>query len=327
MACAVMREILGATQKVAEWEFDKDPTIPRSFPEVPFELLRQCGSPSFGMPFPYVFTFDENPLDAQSYMDIFLAKNKTVAHRVSGEEAKINYLFGFYLQELASLVWAPFETVWNCISAGECVLYFDNSWSPDDFRQVLGEDASDVLTSASDFGSMFLSNYDEYRLTASTHAAPFKSLVTQMTAYKDWVFMDPAVYKKYLPVETESAITVIAPMSQNQDDIFSRIPRYNVRTNAGQGVYFPEFWLHTVTTAPGINLMANWRQSPTLIDNFITSPHKWKNRMKIVMLLFMKEYIVPDWLSKALIGNGQEYIVESKRQKRMRALSMLKLNN
>ena len=328
VACTTMRESLLATQKVAEWEFDKDPSVARSFPEMPFDLIKECGAESFKMPFPYVFTFDETAdsvQDQQKYVDLFLAKNKTVAHRPADVEE--HRAFGFFLNRFIGLVRDSFDYVWGCINSGECILYFDNSWTPADYGDILGEDVSKALFSSSDFGSMFLSNYNSYRMTAGAHAAPIKSLATQFLNYKDWIFYDPKVVKKYLRVETSTAITIISPMTQNHDEIMNSIPRYFVRTGPGQGVYFPEFWVHIVYTAPGVNLMANWRQSPTLLDNLITSPHRLRNRLRIFFLLFMKTHVVPDFVSRFLQNNGQDDLVERSNQMTAKYRKIYNINN
>ena len=105
----------------------------------------------------------------------------------------------------------------------------------------MSDEAVDTLVERSAFGSMFMSNYDKYYTTSGFHAVPFKSLVTQMTKAKDWVFIDPAVAKKYLPVDTNVMVAIINPMAQDHDEVMKYTPRYFVRTDAGEGLFFPEW--------------------------------------------------------------------------------------
>ena len=295
-ACTVIRETLLATKKVAEWEHERDVTKPQSFPIVPFYMIADCGSESFNMPFPYKFTFEENPMGADELIEKFLAKNKTVSYRPATDFSKVTVTpFNVRVSKLLKMKQASFEEAWACISKGKCTLYFDNTWTKEDYTSIMTDEAVEALVEGSSFGSMFMSNYKKYYITAGFHAAPFKSLATQMTEAKDWIFLDPAVAKKLLPVDYNVKVAVMNPMAQDHKETMKYTPRYFVRTNAGEGIYFPEWWYHSVYTEPGVNIMTNWRMPATLINGFQTSPMIMKQKIVYFIQFGFKEYILPDW--------------------------------
>ena len=142
-----------------------------------------------------------------------------------------------------------------------------------------------------------MSNYDKYYITAVFHSSPHQFIVTQMTKAKDWVFIDPAVAKKYLPVDTTEKVAVINPMAT---------PRYFFRTEAGEGLYFPEWWYHTVYTEPGINITSNWRMHVYILNTFNASPMSMKQRLIFFVKFSTLRYIFPEWFVKMIIGRGHD---------------------
>ena len=306
-ACTVMRETLLATQKVANWNYERDVTKPMSFPKVPFHMIADCGSASFQMPFPYTFKFEENPMKADELIEKFLAKNKTVTYRPSADfNTNINTPFNIRISMLPQMKQGSFEEAWTCISKGKCTLYFDNTWSKKDYTQIMSDEAVNTMVDGTDFGSMFMSNYKKYHLTAPFHAAPLKSLVTQMTEAKDWMFIDPAVAKKYLSIDADRKVVVMDSMAQDHDEVMKYIPKYFVRTGPGDGLYFPEWWFHTVWTEPGVNIMTNWRMPATPFNAFETSPFPMKQRLIYFVQFSVKEYVLPEWFTKWVLKNAQD---------------------
>ena len=306
-ACTVMRETLLATKKVDSWAHERDVTKPMSFPRMPFHLIEECGLESFNMPFPYTFRFEENPVEPDVLVERFMANNKTVAYRPSADyTASTNTPFSFTIQKLIQQSWGSFEEAWQCISKGKCILYFDNSWNKDDYTKVMSDEAVKTLLGASDFGATFMSNYDAYALTSAFHAAPIKALSTQMIGAKEWIFIDPAVAKKYLPVDNNFMVTTINSMTQDHDEILKHVPRYFVRNEPGEAVYWPEWWLHMITTDPGLNIMTSWKMHVKYLTYFTTSPHPIYKSILFAVQLTLKEYVFPDWYVKKAYGNSQD---------------------
>lgn len=313
-ACNVIRETLLATMKVSRHQYKSiDPTEPLSFPEIPFNLIEQCGTESFDMPFPFTFTFEEDTSKwtEEFLVDKFLSKNKTVVYR---EVVNSNDDLGPFsgLVRLGGLMnWSPFSSIWPRISSGECILYFDNTWRKEDYESIMSNEATEALAGASEYGTMFMSNFSRYRMTAPAHAAPTKSLATQILSSKDWIFIDPVVSKKLLPIGKTEMATLVDSVHVDHDKYMMTIPRYHVTTKAGQGLYFPEFWLHVVYTPGGLNVMTNWRMRPTVIDAFFNSPHTLKNTFDIVLKLAAKETLFPKWFAEKAITESQDKYVHT----------------
>ena len=306
-ACSVMRETLLATHKIAKVQYKGDPTEPLEFPKIPFSLIEECGPESFNMPFPYTFKWTEDNIDAKDLVPMFLSKNKTVSYRPAADFGLIkNTPFNYLLTKLEKMKKGSFDEAWQCISKGKCSLYFDNTWVKDDYESIMPDNVVKTLIHGSDFGSMFMSNYKEYQLTAPAHAAPFKSLSTQITQAKKWVFFDPFISKDYLPVDQKALVTVVQSMAQDHEETLKKIPRYEVVTGPGDGLYFPEWWIHVVYTEPGVNTMTSWRMPAQVLSGFKTSPHTFGNKMHLTLYMFFKEYVFPDWLLRWRINTGQD---------------------
>jgi len=306
-ACTVIRETLLATKKVAEWEHERDVTKPLSFPMVPFHMIADCGPESFNMPFPYTFKFEENPMGADELIEKFLAKNKIVNYRPAADFSEVTVTpFNSRVIKLPQMMQGNFEEAWACISKGKCTLYFDNTWSKEDYTQIMSDEAVDALVESSSYGSIFMSNYDKYYTTAGFHGSPHQSLVTQMTKAKDWVFIDPAVARKYLPVDTPDLAAGVNPMAQDHDEVMKYTPRYFVRTEAGEGLFFPEWWYHTVYTEPGVNIMTNWRMHVNILNAFNASPMPMKQRLIFLAKFNTLRYILPEWFVKMIIARSHD---------------------
>lgn len=285
-ACKTMKLFLLASKLTSEWQLEKDPSIVGQFPKIPFDMIQECGWRSFkDMPFPYTFQFldpNSEELREEKLLDIFLKKNKTVQYREVPEDGYATE-FGITTFSKHSPKEGTFAEAWECISQSKCIMYFDNSWKREDYESVMSKDVVDTLTKGVNFGSMFLSHYAKRMVTAAAHAAPFKSLATQMTKTKTWDFINPKVARKYNQVFEEAGVTLLGMMSQNQTKVLEMIPHYQVTTHPGEGLYFPEFWIHIVTSDGGMNLMTNWRQDPTFYDMFMNSPHSTGTTVGLMM--------------------------------------------
>lgn len=302
VACKVIRDALTATKKVTEYQYDKiDPKTPLKFPEIPFDLIQECGPESFNMPFPFLFTFEENPKEKYSeeiLVEKFITANKTVDYRASYPFKNPQTYFGSQVRINAEPKSAPFSQVWPCLSKGECLLYGDNSWKKKDYEKIMSKDVAKTLIETSAFGTTFVINLPKHQQTAPIHAAALKSLVTQMTNYKEWIFIDPKVAKKALPVARSGGVTSVELFTQTDEDVLKTIPHFTARTDAGQGLYFPEFWMHVVFTGPGLNIITNWRMQPNFIDTFKASPYpKMKETLFFTTAMFLKAYVLPDWVT------------------------------
>jgi len=277
LVCETMKKFLLASKKTSEWQLEKDPSTVGEFPKIPFDMIEECGWRSFKeMPFPYTFQFLDSTseqLKEDYLLKTFMEKNKTVQYREVPDNAFAT-IFDITTLSRNSVKEGSFSEAWECISQSKCIMYFDNSWARADYETVLSKEVVDVITTGVNFGSMFLSNYAERLRTATAHAAPIKSLATQMTKTKTWDFINPKVAKEYSAVYEKSGVTLLGMMSQNQTKVLEKIPHYQVTTHPGEGLYFPEFWIHIVTSDGGMNLMTNWRQDPTYVDLFMNSPHK-----------------------------------------------------
>jgi len=315
LACKVMRETLEATYKVNDWMADRGISTNATFPMMPFSLIQQCGDASFRMPFPFKFVFDENPPSEEEIIEQFLKKNKTVYTRpVPPSEIMENITpfadtyQGTFTPEKMSL-----QEAWPDILDGKRRLYFDNSWKEEDYLSVMSEDAYNTMMKSSmfSFGTMFMSSAEKYYVSAPAHSAPIKSLATQALNKKDWIFFDPKVQKKYLTPELAHVVTGLVPITQDHDEILKHVPHYSVSTNAGEGIYFPEYWMHVVYTEPGLNIMSNWRQHSHFMEAF-TSPHPMSIKMKVAIASSLFEYLVPEKLGDWLKAYSQDLLQKEK---------------
>jgi len=267
------------------------------------------------MPFPFKFVFDENPLSEQEIVEHFLKKNKTVYTRMVAPEEKLGDLTalgdtyqGTFTSEKMSL-----NEAWPEIREGKRRLYFDNTWKQEDYQSVMSDVAYNTLMESSifSFGTMFMSSAKKYYLTAPAHSAPIKSVATQSLNKKDWVFIDPKVQKKYLKSELSSTVTGVVQITQDHDEILKHVPHYSVSTNAGEGIYFPEYWTHIVYTEPGLNIMTNWRQYTQFMEAF-NSPHPMKIQMKLAILSSLFKYVVPEKIGDWVKAYSQDLLQKEK---------------
>jgi len=186
-------------------------------------------------------------------------------------------------------------------------MYFDNTWKEEDYLSIMSEDAYNTLMGYSTFftGSSFMSSYNKYHITAPAHSAPVKSVATQMLNRKDWVLIDPKVQNKYLTLELVALLTSTVPITQDHDEILKHVPHYTVSTNAGEGLYFPEYWIHVVYTEKGLNIMSNWRVRSYFMD-VLTSPHPIGAKMKIAISSFLANHVIPESVVERLRGYTRE---------------------
>ena len=99
-------------------------------------------------------------MEVDELIEKFLAKNKTVTYRPSADfNTNINTPFNVRISMLQQTKQGSFEEAWTCISKGKCVLYFDNTWSKEDYTQIMSDEAVNTMVDGTDFGSMFMSNY------------------------------------------------------------------------------------------------------------------------------------------------------------------------
>ena len=92
LACTVMREVLLSSNKANEIMLEKDPSTPGTFPKIPLQMVLDCGSKSWRMPYPYTFKVMDEPINKEELVRMFLARKEDVSYRdnVDGETA----LFG-----------------------------------------------------------------------------------------------------------------------------------------------------------------------------------------------------------------------------------------
>ena len=146
---------------------ERDVTKPLSFPNVPFDMIADCGPESFNMPFPYTFKFEDNPMGADELIEKFLAKNKTLNYRPAADFSEVTVTpFNARVIKLPQMMRASFEEAWAYISKGKCTLYFDNTWTKEDYTSIMTDEAVEALVESSSYGSMFMSNYKKYYITA-----------------------------------------------------------------------------------------------------------------------------------------------------------------
>jgi len=327
-ACSVIRETLLATQKVANWQQRNDPATPLELPKIPFNLIEDCGRESFNMPFPYTFKWSEESISEEDLVRKFLAKNKTVAYRPAADlRANPNTPFTMMIAKLEKMHQGSFEEAWPCISKGKCTLYFDNTWVKEDYESIMPDNVVKTLIEGSSFGSMFMSSYKNDHITAAAHSAPQKSLATQITKSKKWIFIDPMIAKEYHAVDENEFVSVLHSMSQDHDKVLKSTPRYEVITGPGDGVYFPEFWFHIVFTEGGLNTMTNWRMSAQLLEGFRRSPHTFRKKLWFMCPLFLKEYVFPDWIAKLVLAQGHDFFQENVHKMFRFRKSLLDANN
>mmetsp|Transcript_8891 Transcript_8891/g.13176 ORF Transcript_8891/g.13176 Transcript_8891/m.13176 type:complete len:192 (-) Transcript_8891:82-657(-) len=177
----------------------------------------------------------------------------------------------------------------------------------------MSEVAYNTLMKSSIFaaGTMFMSSAEKYYLTAPAHAAPIKSVATQALNKKDWIFFYPKVQKKYLTSEMAHVVTGVVPITQDHNDVLKHVPHYSVSTNAGEGIYFPEYWTHVVYTEPGLNIMTNWRQHSHFMESW-NSPHPMSIKMKMAIASSLFNYLVPDGLGNWLKAYSQDLLQKEK---------------
>lgn len=309
VACGVIRDTLEASFKVNNWMAQRAINLNATFPIIPLSLIDKCGDASFKMPHPFKFVFDENPISGEEVVGAFLARNKTVYTRPVPPLEVLERLTEFsdvyqgkFLSEKMS-----FQDAWPQIHDGTRRMYFDNTWESVDYKSIMSESAYDSLMAKSAFfaGSMFMSCNKKFLLTAPAHSAPVKSVATQVTNRKDWVFLDPKVVKKYLTSELNHVITKTVLISQNDAEVLKHVPHYTVSTNAGEGVYFPEYWFHIVYTEPGVNIMTNWRQQQEVMAAW-NSPSPFMDKVKMSVAAFLFQNVIPTQLADKIKAVSQD---------------------
>eukprot|EP00816_Leptocylindrus_hargravesii_P000915 CAMPEP_0196828186 /NCGR_PEP_ID=MMETSP1362-20130617/94548_1 /TAXON_ID=163516 /ORGANISM="Leptocylindrus danicus, Strain CCMP1856" /LENGTH=364 /DNA_ID=CAMNT_0042208855 /DNA_START=496 /DNA_END=1590 /DNA_ORIENTATION=+ len=316
LACKVMRETLEATYKVNDWMADRGISTSAAIPTMPFSLIQECGDASFKMPFPFKFVFDENPPSQEVIVKQFLENNKTAVYTRPMPPSEMmenmtpfaNTYQGRFLPEKLSM-----QEAWPDIRDGKRRMYFDNTWTEEDYLSIMSEDAYNTLMGYSTFftGTSFMSSYDKYHLSAPAHATVVKSVATQVLNRKDWIFIDPKIHKKYLsPEQVSFTTTGNIPITQDHDEILKHVPHYTVSTNAGEGLYFPEYWIHIVYTEKGLNIMTNWRVRSHFMDAF-NSQHPLSIQIKMCIATSLFNYVIPEKLANYVKAYGQDLLQKS----------------
>lgn len=297
LACTTMRDILLSSKKANDIMLEKDPSVPGVFPKIPLEMVKDCGARSWRMPYPYTFKFMDDPLSEDELIKIFLERNKEVRYRdnVPGETA----LFGKSVSNRALPVKGPFSKAWECISKGTCSMYFDNTWTKEDYKKIMPRDIYDIL-STNKYGSMFLSNSNKFYRTVSAHAEYSNSVSLQMVNNKTWEIIPPYVAKKYLPVKKQAGIALIEFNAVNQTKYLDHVPHYRFTVTPGEGFFFPGYYFHIVYNYPGVNIMTSWRQLGHQLEMLHLSPLNPLDTLHHILQSLLTEKILPEAVFKRI---------------------------
>lgn len=296
-ACTVMRGVLLASQKANDLMLEKDPSTPGTFPKIPLQMVLDCGARSWRMPYPYTFKFMDDPMSEEELVKVFLERNKEVRYRdnVDGETA----LFGKSVSNRAQPVKGPFSKAWECISQSKCSMYFDNTWTKEDYRKIMPQRIYDIL-STNKYGSMFLSNSNKFYRTVSAHAEYSNSVSLQMVNNKTWEIIPPYVAKKYLPIKKNAGVAIIDYTAVNQTKYLNHVPHYRFTVTPGEGFFFPGYYFHIVYNHPGVNIMTSWRQLGDQLEMIQLSPLNVMDTFHHLFISLLTEKLLPEAVYKRM---------------------------
>lgn len=296
-ACTVMRKTLLTAQKIDTWFMAKYPEREYDLPNIPFQVVKDCGWRSWRMPYGYKFTAVEEPMSEKEVVDKFMALNKEV--EIREVRHGITSLMGLATLTEGVPKRGPFKEAWKCISTGECTLYFDNSWRNQDYLHLMDKEAVDTFTPGVKLGTMFMSTHKEKTRTASLHASNSKSVALQFTSTKTWEFVTPQVMKKYLYPVTKKAINVVDISTRNETEILQNVPHFTVHGHPGVGIYFPEHWYHIVYSWAGLNTMTNFRQVNTPLDSIKNTPFSLPKALRLAVVGITVQ-MLPNWIMRPI---------------------------
>jgi len=266
-------------------------------------MIQDCGAGSWRMPYPYVFKFTDSPLNEEELVKVFLERDKEVRYRdnVEGVTAR----FGKSVGNRAQPIPGSFAKAWECISKGTCSMYFDNTWSKEDYQKIIPKGIFEIL-STNKYGSMFMSNSPKFFRTVSAHAENSNSVSLQMLNNKTWEIIPPYFAKKYLGVTKAANIALIDFNAANQTKLLEHVPHYRFTARPGDGFYFPGYYFHIVYNDPGVNVMTSWRQLGHVMDIIKRSPLKPLETLHHLFITVMTERVLPESIYKKLMVKMSE---------------------
>lgn len=269
--CEIMRDLLERTYTVDAWMLPATGKV-GEVPVLPFALVAACGPAALNMDYAYKTRFaapgDVGPTDKLPEGDILdpwavlEARNRSVRVRPVEpyDPTSTDYFGGLQKLSEGSERDASVAAASECAKNQTCALYFDNTWTTDDVGTMLGEKHPlvDLLSSAL-FGSAFLANFKFDMITATMHSAPLCAIALQFSSRKRWTVVQPHIARKFLKPRKRLQVNVIGPFTQDQTEVLSHLPHYDVTTGPGEALYLPEFWYHIVHSGQGDNFLVNFR--------------------------------------------------------------------
>lgn len=302
--CAVLRRTLLAQQAM-----DEHREGPIDFPYISLSLVAACGAEAMRMPQPYKMRIDNGKSEADLQKEFFALKKPTVRVRdiqpfnESVEKLLTSKLGAFTASDDRAM---PFEDAHECLGAGTCALFFDNTWTYPDIKPMVPTTPGGSLESLLEhtrFGNMFCTNLSKTRMTARLHSAAFHgSVAIQLAGVKRWRFWNPAALDRYGVRSDEWSYgrlvaSVFMPFA-GMNEVWSKIPHYDVVTGPGDFMYFPSHWTHIVWTEAGWNTMINLRMcftASTVLQSF-NNAMKVHSPVGAFRLLFFNafQYVVSD---------------------------------
>lgn len=134
------------------------------------------------------------------------------------------------------------------------------------FVPFLSKEAMKIALNSTDadlfkIDTNFVSNFAEDVLATHVHAALVESHSIQLVGSKMWVFFSPDDFETLNPINTPTIWCLSGSEKKYFDSVKGGVPV--AVQEAGDYLYFPPMWGHSVITKAGTNVMLNMRQHPS----------------------------------------------------------------
>lgn len=275
------------TSKCPVPDFDAFSSKLLQTPRITVKTLDDCFKNGEAMNHPLVCRLeDAGEINSEAIVDAILSDD-TIYKTVCREEGDYHYVIGHTEknQTLAEVVNSPSGCGAGFIYGGKhttllhnALPVLDEKFETDDIKNLLKEKGSPLL-----FGTSFISNFKNNRISTGSHSAMVVSMALQLVGKKKWIMHSFNESKNKYWYGT---IWVLFPNCVA--DFLKNLEKpYYVETEPGDVLYFPIAYQHLVYTEEGTNLMLNIRtvRIPTIADLVQRLPLKAIATMIAVILL------------------------------------------